>query len=188
MTPSVAGSAGVAITALGLVLGVLASPTVSTAPAAAPAAAVAPAVRSDDSNAGRLLLMLDASGSMKEPDRSGTTKIEAAKSALTTVVGQLPDDAEVGLRVYGANVDGKGQPTPAACADTQLVAPVAPLDRPALTKAIGGFRAVGETPIAHSLEKGLADLGPAGKRTIVLVSDGQESCVPDPCPVVRKLV
>ncbi|GGB84133.1 hypothetical protein GCM10011314_24710 [Knoellia flava] len=33
----------------------------------------------------------------------------------------------------------------------------------------------------------MKDLGPDGKRNIVLVSDGQESCVPDPCPVVKKL-
>lgn len=153
-------------------------------PASAPAAVPADDATGDSS----LLLMLDASGSMKKDDPSGLTKIEAAKKALTAVVDALPDDADVGLRVYGATVDSQGEPTKAACADTQLAVPVGPLDRTALTSAIKGFTAVGETPIAHSLDQALGDLPDTGKRTIVMVSDGQESCVPDPCPVVEKLV
>lgn len=136
---------------------------------------------------GKLLLMLDASGSMKEKDPSGGTKMDAAKKALTGVVNELPAKTHVGLRVYGATEEG-GKPTPAACADTQLAAPIKPLDKPRLTSAIKGFEAKGETPIAYSLEKGLEDLGSTGKRNIVLVSDGEESCEPDPCPVVKKLV
>ncbi|EAP97461.1 putative secreted protein [Janibacter sp. HTCC2649] len=142
---------------------------------------------SDDPVPGKLLLMLDASGSMKAKDPSGLTKIEAAKKALTGVVGALPDTAQVGLRVYGATVDGKGKPTPAACADTQLITPIGTIDKPALTSAISAINALGETPIAHSLTEALKDLGPTGKRNIVLVSDGEESCTPDPCPAVKKL-
>ncbi|MGG5257924.1 VWA domain-containing protein [Phycicoccus avicenniae] len=150
--------------------------------------ALAAPSHADDPVPGRLLLMLDASGSMKKPDPSGLTKIEAAKKALTAVVGALPEGSQVGLRVYGATVDSNGKPTKAACADTQNVVPVGALDRPALTKAVSRFTAVGETPIAYSLQQALADLGPTGKRNIVLVSDGEESCVPDPCPTVKKLV
>ncbi|EAP97455.1 hypothetical protein JNB_18333 [Janibacter sp. HTCC2649] len=154
------------------------------AQAALPAAA---ATASDEPVPGKLLLMLDASGSMKAKDPSGLTKIEAAKRALTGVVGALPDTAQVGLRVYGAKVDGKGKPTPAACADTQLVHPIATLDKPKLTSTIAAIKALGETPIAHSLTEALKDLGTSGKRNIVLVSDGEESCVPDPCPAITKL-
>ncbi|EAP97454.1 hypothetical protein JNB_18328 [Janibacter sp. HTCC2649] len=141
----------------------------------------------DEPVPGKLLLMLDASGSMKAKDPSGLTKIEAAKKALTGVVGALPDTAQVGLRVYGATVDGKGKPTPAACADTQLIHPIAALDKTKLTTTIAAIKALGETPIAHSLTEALKDLGTSGKRNIVLVSDGEESCVPDPCPIVKKL-
>ncbi|WEV79683.1 VWA domain-containing protein [Janibacter cremeus] len=136
---------------------------------------------------GELLLMLDASGSMKESDPAGGTKMQAAKTALTGVVESLPSDTNVGLRVYGATEEG-GKPTKAACNDTQLAVPIGPLDKPALTRAIKGFEAKGETPIAHSLTKAMDDLGDTGKRNIVLVSDGEESCVPDPCPVVKDLV
>lgn len=159
------------------------TPTTTATPATTTAAATA----ADDPVPGKLLLMLDASGSMKAKDPSGLTKIEAAKKSLTSVVTALPDTAQVGLRVYGAKVDGKGKPTPAACADTELVQPVAPLDKTGLTTTISAIKALGETPIAHSLEEAMKDLGTDGKRNIVLVSDGEESCVPDPCPAVKKL-
>ena len=51
----------------------------------------------------KILLVLDASGSMKGDDPSGTTKLKAAKKALTTAISALPDDAQVGL------VDGDGR-------------------------------------------------------------------------------
>lgn len=152
------------------------------------AALAVPAAQADDDPANtKLLLMLDASGSMNEPDPSGLTKIDAAKRALTSVVAALPADSQVGLRVYGATVEG-GTPTPEACADTQLVHPITTLDKPGLTTAITTFTAKGETPIAGSLQAALGDLGTTGKRNIVLVSDGKESCVPDPCPVIKDLI
>jgi len=62
---------------------------------------------SDDGDQEELLLVLDSSGSIKEPDSSGSTKIAAAKRALHAVTAKLPDDARVGMRVYGATVFSK---------------------------------------------------------------------------------
>src|SRR5215467_12307867 len=61
----------------------------------------------DDPSKGKLLLVLDSSGSMKGADASGATKIAAAKKALRSVIDHLPDRAQVGLRVYGATVFAK---------------------------------------------------------------------------------
>jgi Ca-activated chloride channel homolog len=134
---------------------------------------------------GRLLLLLDSSGSMKEPDASGSTKIEAAKTALNTVVDRLPGTAQVGLRVYGAKPLPPSDPQ--ACTDTDLVVPIGPADTAGLKRAIGAYQPAGETPIAYSLGKAAADLGQSGPRTILLVSDGEESCKADPCAVARQL-
>jgi Ca-activated chloride channel family protein len=129
-----------------------------------------------------LLLLMDASGSMKEPAGGGTTKIAAAKAALTQVVAGLPPTSRVGLRVYGAGKDH-------GCDDTQLVAPVGALARDRLDAAIASFRPRGDTPIGASLRAAAADLqGVPGRKTIVLVSDGQDNCAPpDPCEVARQL-
>lgn len=61
--------------------------------------------RADDSgdsgvkDPGRMVMVLDSSGSMKETAAGGETKIAAAKAALNRVIGSLPDDQAVGLRV-----------------------------------------------------------------------------------------
>jgi Ca-activated chloride channel family protein len=139
----------------------------------------------DDSAHGKLLLLFDSSGSMEEPDDDGGTKIEAARQAFRDLIPRLPDDALVGLRVYGATVYDPSDPR--ACTDTQLVVPVGRVDRPALTQALASFRPYGETPIAYSLRQAAKDLGTSGRRTILLVSDGEETCDPDPCATAREI-
>ena len=58
------------------------------------------AAQSEEEPAPSLLLIMDSSGSMNAGDGSGGTKIQAAKTALNGVVDALPDDSQVGLRVY----------------------------------------------------------------------------------------
>ncbi len=148
---------------------------------------VTPAVAEDgtkvESN-GKLVLLLDSSGSMKE-SAGGQTKISAARAALKDVVAQLPDDAQVGVRVFGAKVfSAKDE---GACTDTQNVVPVGPLDRGRISKAAARYKPYGETPIGNALKGAAKDLGPDGKRTIVLLSDGEPTCDPDPCKVAKDL-
>lgn len=140
----------------------------------------------DDDEQLKVLLVMDASGSMKDADPSGMSKIDAAKAALISSLDDIPADAHVGLRVYGATVDGPGR-TPEECTDSQLVHPITALDRTSLTTAINSFQALGETPIAHSLLEAAKDLGSEGKRHIILVSDGEERCVPDPCEAIKQI-
>ncbi len=150
--------------------------------AGASSATAAPAAASDN---GRLLLLLDSSGSMKEAAGGGTTKIEAVRDALTTVVDGLPDAADVGLRVFGATVFSRKDA--GACEDTQLVVPPATGNRDELRTAITAYKPYGETPIPAALRAAAADLGGEGHRSIVLVSDGESTCAPDPCQVAKEL-
>ncbi|WP_114422774.1 VWA domain-containing protein [Nocardioides houyundeii] len=90
---------------LGLGLGVLALPVPAHATVA------------EGEEAGRMVLVLDSSGSMKE-QAGGTTKIQAAKEALGLVVEQLPEDAEVGIRVFGAESSTAASPARAPTART----------------------------------------------------------------------
>lgn len=143
-----------------------------------------PAVASAGGSPTALELILDSSGSMAAKDPSGVTKLDAAKQALRGVIGGLPDGATVGLRVYGARYTDKS----AGCTDTQLVLPLAPLDRAKATAALATFSPTGQTPIAYSLRQAAKDLPAAGQRTIVLVSDGEETCSPTPpCEVAKEL-
>ena len=134
---------------------------------------------------GRLMLVLDSSGSMSEKAGGGQTKIAAAKDALGRVIGSLPDDQAVGLRVYGAKVFDRGDK--GACTDSQRVVDLGTENRSDLRKAVSAYKPYGETPIGHALQEAGKDLGGEGQRTIVLVSDGEPTCDPDPCKVAAQL-
>lgn len=133
---------------------------------------------------GRMILVLDSSGSMKEPAGGGSTKIQAAKQALNTVIDDLPESADVGMRVFGAKVFGRKQK--GACTDTQLVVDPGTGNRDDLRSAVSGYKPYGETPIPVALERAAEDIGAEGKRSIVLVSDGESTCG-DPCPAAQAI-
>jgi Ca-activated chloride channel family protein len=146
-----------------------------------------PAAQADETRATKVLLLLDVSGSMNEKISSGGTKFAAAKKALKQVAGALPAGTQVGLRVYGSKIAEPKSQNPQACTDTQLVMPLGPLNKSGMYRAVDSFQAKGETPIAYSLEKSVKDLGGSGRRVVVLISDGEETCNADPCPSARKL-
>ncbi len=147
-------------------------------------ASTAPAAGAADST-GRLMLVLDSSGSMSERAGGGQTKIEAAKQALGTVVDGLPDEQPVGLRVYGAKVFSRDDA--GACEDSQRVVDLDTDNRDDLRSAIGSYKPYGETPTGYALQQAGKDLGGEGQRTIILVSDGEPTCDPDPCQVAKDL-
>jgi Ca-activated chloride channel homolog len=126
-----------------------------------------------------VIVVLDASGSMR--DRVGEdVKMDAAKSAVHSLVDQLPDGARLGLAVYGNGESG--------CESATVVQQVGPLDRSAVNAAVDKVRPSGSTPIGHSLRVAAEALPTAGPRSIVLVSDGEDTCAPpDPCDVAKEL-
>ena len=149
--------------------------------------AVPQSALADEQKPAKILLLLDVSGSMNERISSGGTKFAAAKRALKQVADSLPPNTEVGLRVYGSEISEPKNQNPKACTDSELVMSVGPLDRAKMYRAVNSFEAKGETPIAYSLKKSIDDLGDSGRRVLVLISDGEETCAKDPCPTARKL-
>jgi hypothetical protein len=88
--------------------------------------------------------------------------------------------------VYGHRIPNTDKAN--GCLDTELIVPVRPLDPPAMIDAINSFGAKGFTPIGLSLQEAAADL-PGGRGTVVLVSDGEDTCAPpDPCEVAAGLI
>lgn len=136
----------------------------------------------------RILLVLDASGSMNTrlPDGSGT-RFEAARRTVSDMVAGLPPTTSVGLRVYGHT----SSPQARNCQDSDLVVPFGPAAERAgeIRSRIGGLKALGYTPISLSLERAAADLEsqPGKGGTVILVSDGRETCKADPCAVANAL-
>ena len=134
---------------------------------------------SDTTSSGKLLLILDASGSMWG-QIEGENKITIAKSVLKDVVGGLPDGAEVGLIAYGHRQKGD-------CKDIETIVEIGPVDKAALNERIEALNPKGKTPITDSVLKAFESVRATEDAvTVILVSDGIETCGGDPCRAVRE--
>jgi Ca-activated chloride channel family protein len=152
----------------------------------APTGSPTPTATLAPSGAPKILLAFDASGSMLTDDGKGTRKIDAAKEAAVALLDTLPDSTEVGLRLFGGTKPSR--PIGPACQDSSLVLPLGRVDRGEAESSIRAFKARGRTPIAYALEQAADDLGTGGSRTIVLVSDGKDTCQPPaPCDVAEEI-
>ena len=139
---------------------------------------------SEDSKA---MLILDASSSMVEADAEGT-RMESAKKAANELVESLPETANMGLTVYGANESDAPDNRERGCKDVETLAKVGKIDKAKFTSAIDGLEPKGYTPMGNSLRKAAEELGDEGERSIILVSDGIDSCAPPPvCEVAKEL-
>ena len=132
-----------------------------------------------------MMLVMDASGSMSERTGGGATRIQAAKDGLNAVIDALPESQRVGFRVYGAS--DVAEDDPAACRDSDRVVELGTDNRDDLRRAVDDYEPVGWTPTSHALREAAKDLGDSGQRTIVLVSDGEPTCDPDPCVVAQEI-
>jgi Ca-activated chloride channel family protein len=134
-----------------------------------------------------VMVVLDASSSMKRADAPGP-RIDAAKRAIADLVGALPDGARVGLTAFGTSTGPTRADRAEGCKDVRTLVPVGPLDRAGFTGVVGGIRASGFTPIGAALRAAAAGLPSAGPRSVVLVSDGEDTCAPpQPCQVAAEL-
>lgn len=117
-------------------------------------------------------LILDASNSMWG-QIEGKSKIEIAREVLQSIVEGLPDGVHLGLRVYGhrwPRTDSR------ACIDSELVFPIGAHDKKTLIRHIQGITPRGRTPLIYSLIQSARDFQGLPRGTVILVSDGIESC------------
>lgn len=127
-----------------------------------------------------VVFILDASGSMSEP-AGAQTKMEAAKAVLQAVVPAVAAEVKVGLAAYGHRRERD-------CADIEILVPPGSEDRGAVLARVAALQPKGVTPIAAALvQVGEYLKGRAAETTIVLVSDGKETCGGDPRAVVAAL-
>ena len=142
---------------------------------------------SEGSEDSKAMLILDASSSMVEADAEGT-RMESAKKAANELVESLPETANMGLMAYGANESDAPDNRERGCKDVETLAKVGKIDKAKFTSAIDGLEPKGYTPMGNSLRKAAEELGGEGERSIILVSDGIDSCAPPPvCEVAKEL-
>lgn len=133
-----------------------------------------------------LLFVLDVSGSMNGV-LDNALMIDWAKKAIIETVAVLPSDAEVGLRVYAHRIEQSNKE--ASCTDSELLVPISSGNGPQVASAVNGLKPKGWTPIAYSLQQVASDFRGDKERlhTIILVSDGEETCGGDPLVAAKEL-
>ena len=132
-----------------------------------------------------VVVVLDGSESMQTADAPGP-RIDAARSAVTTFVNDLAPQTRFGLVAYGNTMNAKTTPQAKGCTDVSTVIRTAPINKAEAVQAINGIQALGWTPLSRALVEGVETLG-SGGGSVVLVSDGEATCQPDPCDTARSL-
>ena len=139
-----------------------------------------PTAQAADTNFPEVMIILDGSGSMWG-NTGSQTKIKAAKDVLHQLIPSLPSEVKLGLTVYGHRQKGR-------CDDIEIMIPAGSDDRDLLLSKVDSISPKGKTPIADSIKMVVDELkSKENETTIILVSDGEETCNPDPCGVVKTL-
>lgn len=128
----------------------------------------------------RTVLVLDASGSMWG-QIGGEAKITIAQRVIGQIVSDLPEDAALGLYGYGHREKG-------SCTDIERLVAPEPGSKARVIDAVNALRPNGKTPLTDSVIAAAEELKyQEDKATVVLVSDGRETCERDPCAMARAL-
>ena len=128
----------------------------------------------------RSIIVMDGSGSMWG-QIDGRAKLEIARETVATVLGGIPADQELGLMAYGHREKGN-------CSDIELIVSPAPGTGAEIAAQVAKMRFLGKTPLSESVRQAAEALryGETAA-TVVLVTDGLETCDADPCALAREL-
>lgn len=140
----------------------------------------AASVAQDATNRSKAMMVLDASGSMWG-EINGVPKISIARKVVDDVLAKWDPTVDVGLMAYGHRRKGD-------CSDIEIVQPIAPLNASRFSDVVRRLQPNGKTPISASLFEAAKALrhieDPA---SVILVSDGLETCEADPCVMATQL-
>lgn len=128
----------------------------------------------------RTIIVMDGSGSMWG-QIDGRTKLEIARETVSDVLGTIRADQELGLMAYGHREKGN-------CADIELMVPPAAGTGAEIAARVKEMRFQGKTPLSEAVRQA-AEVLRSGEEaaTVVLVTDGLETCEADPCALGREL-
>ncbi|MER9326754.1 VWA domain-containing protein [Mesorhizobium sp. M0488] len=130
--------------------------------------------------ANKVIVILDASGSMWA-QIDGKPKLEIARESLRTVLQSVPADDEIGFMAYGHREKG-------SCEDIQLIVPPQAGSASAISAAADSLKFLGKTPLTSAVKQAAEALKyTEDKATVVLITDGLETCGGDPCALGKEL-
>jgi len=126
-----------------------------------------------------IIFIYDASGSMWG-QMQGKTKMEIAADVLTSAVNNLPEDQKIGFVAYGHRKKGD-------CSDVEFLVDVEKGSKTDVAQALSGIKPLGKTPLAYSALQVIDKLRQSAlSATIILITDGIESCDGNICDVIKE--
>jgi len=127
-----------------------------------------------------VMVVFDGSNSMWG-QIDGTAKIEIARSVMDKLLGEWTADRQVGLMAYGHRRRGD-------CTDIETLIAPSHGTTDSILKRINAITPTGKTPLTAAVEMAAKELAYTDRpATVVLISDGLESCDRDPCALARAL-
>lgn len=124
-----------------------------------------------------IIFIYDASGSMWG-QMQGKTKMEIATEVLSTTVNKLPPNQNVGLVAYGHRKKGD-------CKDVETLVSMENSSKSEINSSLKKIKPLGMTPLAYAASQVIDGLRKSKKKaTIILITDGIESCDGNICNVV----
>jgi len=132
-----------------------------------------------------ILFLVDASFSMKEGLGGGAMKMDSAKQVLQNAIQRVPSDVNLGLRVFGQGFSNNPE---IDCQQSALLVPMGQGNRRSIIEQVRQIHPFGLTPLTYALMQSAHDLrGIEGPKTVILISDGAETCGGSPCEYIRRL-
>ncbi|MEO0654592.1 MAG: VWA domain-containing protein, partial [Pseudomonadota bacterium] len=127
-----------------------------------------------------VMVVFDGSNSMWG-QIEGVAKIEIARDAMGSLLGEWVDGRQVGLMAYGHRRRGD-------CGDIEVLVEPGEASRQSILDRINGVTPTGKTPLTDAVEQAANALSYTDQpATVVLISDGLESCERDPCALAQAL-
>ena len=132
----------------------------------------------DDKSLSPIIFIYDASGSMWG-QLQGKTKMDIASNVLSSSVNNLPDEQKIGFVAYGHRKKGD-------CEDVEFLVDVETGTKPDVIQSLKKIKPLGKTPLAFAATQVINKLRQTKlKATIILVTDGIESCGGNICSVIK---
>jgi hypothetical protein len=137
--------------------------------------------KAEAQDASNVMIVFDASGSMWG-QIDGVAKIEIARDAFADAQSLWGGvDRSVGLIAYGHRRKGD-------CRDIEMLVPLSGGNGPEITDQVKGLRPKGKTPLTEAIRRAAQDLRFREEAaTVLLFSDGIETCNADPCALAAEL-
>lgn len=131
-------------------------------------------------------IILDCSSSMGQAFSGKVTKIDLAKLLIARIVKELPQSTNLAFRVFGQNKTGDKFMD---CKCSALLVPSGQGNRRTLIERMRNIQAFGLSPTTYALRQGLENdlAGVNGKKTLLLLCDGGDTCEEDPASFVSSV-